>query len=168
MGLGHWERTSSWPLLAAFPLTLKDQLHAAWCWEEGTAVTRPHPWGSVAGDAPWVASVAEVCPEPHLCSLSPSAGSASATVPLRRSPSLPSSATVTLGVSDPSALSSSALSERDASRLDKFRQLLGGPNTDLGKSRGEAARGCALLLGARIREARALSLSARASTPATC
>lgn len=33
-----------------------------------------------------------------------------------------------------SALSSSALSEREASRLDKFKHLLAGPNTDLGES----------------------------------
>ncbi|EPQ20100.1 TBC1 domain family member 22A [Myotis brandtii] len=33
--------------------------------------------------------------------------------------------------SDPGTLSSSALSEREASRLDKFKQLLAGPNTDL-------------------------------------
>lgn len=60
------------------------------------------------------------------------AESASNTVPLQRSQSLPHSATVTLGrSSDPSTLSSSALSEREASRLDKFKQLLAGPNTDL-------------------------------------
>ncbi|KAM5289033.1 TBC1 domain family member 22A isoform 6-T6 [Ctenodactylus gundi] len=60
------------------------------------------------------------------------AESASDTVPLQRSQSLPHSATVTLGgTSDPSTLGSSVLSEREASRLDKFRQLLAGPNTDL-------------------------------------
>uniref|UniRef100_A0A8C0RZ64 TBC1 domain family member 22A n=1 Tax=Canis lupus familiaris TaxID=9615 RepID=A0A8C0RZ64_CANLF len=60
------------------------------------------------------------------------AESASDTVPLQRSQSLPHSVTVALGgTSDPSALSSSALSEREASRLDKFKQLLAGPHTDL-------------------------------------
>ncbi|VFV21307.1 tbc1 domain family member 22a [Lynx pardinus] len=58
--------------------------------------------------------------------------SASDTAPLQRSQSLPHSVTVALGgTSDPSTLSSSALSEREASRLDKFKQLLAGPNTDL-------------------------------------
>ncbi|XP_007453962.1 PREDICTED: TBC1 domain family member 22A isoform X1 [Lipotes vexillifer] len=60
------------------------------------------------------------------------AGSASDAVPLQRSQSLPHSATVALdGVPEPSTVSSSALSEREASRLDKFKQLLAGPNTDL-------------------------------------
>ncbi|XP_064224309.1 TBC1 domain family member 22A isoform X4 [Aotus nancymaae] len=60
------------------------------------------------------------------------AESASDAIPLQRSQSLPHSATVMLGgASDPSTLSSSALSEREASRLDKFKQLLAGPNTDL-------------------------------------
>ncbi|XP_017706240.1 PREDICTED: TBC1 domain family member 22A isoform X3 [Rhinopithecus bieti] len=60
------------------------------------------------------------------------AESASDAAPLQRSQSLPHAATVTLGgTSDPSTLSSSALSEREASRLDKFKQLLAGPNTDL-------------------------------------
>ncbi|XP_076767958.1 TBC1 domain family member 22A isoform X2 [Arvicanthis niloticus] len=54
------------------------------------------------------------------------------TVPLQRSQSLPHSATVTLsGTSDPHALGGSALSKRETSRLDKFKQLLAGPNTDL-------------------------------------
>lgn len=53
-------------------------------------------------------------------------------VPLQRSQSLPYSATVSLsGTSDPNALGGSALSNREASRLDKFKQLLAGPNTDL-------------------------------------
>ncbi|KAK7810033.1 hypothetical protein U0070_006232 [Myodes glareolus] len=53
-------------------------------------------------------------------------------VPLQRSQSLPHSATVSLsGTSDPNALGGSALSNREASRLDKFKQLLAGPNTDL-------------------------------------
>ncbi|XP_059793179.1 TBC1 domain family member 22A isoform X3 [Balaenoptera ricei] len=60
------------------------------------------------------------------------AGSASDAGPLQRSQSLPHSATVALGgVPESSTLSSSALSEREASRLDKFKQLLAGPNTDL-------------------------------------
>nr|XP_020754183.1 TBC1 domain family member 22A [Odocoileus virginianus texanus] len=59
-------------------------------------------------------------------------GSASDAVPLQRSQSLPHAATVALGgAPEPSALSSSALSEREASRLDKFKHLLAGPNTDL-------------------------------------
>lgn len=58
-------------------------------------------------------------------------------VPLQRSQSLPYSATVALsGTSDPHALGGSALSKREASRLDKFKQLLAGPNTDLGESPG--------------------------------
>ncbi|XP_027252006.1 TBC1 domain family member 22A isoform X4 [Cricetulus griseus] len=53
-------------------------------------------------------------------------------VPLQRSQSLPHSATVSLsGTSDPHALGGSALSKREATRLDKFKQLLAGPNTDL-------------------------------------
>lgn len=49
------------------------------------------------------------------------------TVPLQRSQSLPHSTTVTLsGTSD-----THALSKRETSRLDKFKQLLAGPNTDL-------------------------------------
>ncbi|XP_039719081.1 TBC1 domain family member 22A [Pteropus medius] len=60
------------------------------------------------------------------------AESASDPVPLQRSQSLPHPATGALdGTSDPSTLSSSALSEREASRLHKFRQLIAGPNTDL-------------------------------------
>lgn len=60
------------------------------------------------------------------------AESASDAAPLQRSQSLPHAATVTLGgTSDPGTLSSPALSEREASRLDKFKQLLAGPNTDL-------------------------------------
>ncbi|XP_008588689.1 PREDICTED: TBC1 domain family member 22A-like [Galeopterus variegatus] len=85
------------------------------------------PLSAPGGDLRLVKSVSEShtsCP----------AESTSDAVPLQRSQSLPHSATVTLGVtSDLSTLSSSALSEREASRLDKFRQLLAGPNTDLGK-----------------------------------
>lgn len=69
-----------------------------------------------------------------LCSL-PLSESTSDAVPLQRSQSLPHSATVTLsGTSDSHAISGSALSKREASRLDKFKQLLAGPNTDLGES----------------------------------
>lgn len=77
------------------------------------------------GDLRLVKSVSEshaACPE----------GSASDAVPLQRSQSLPHAATVALGgTPEPSTLSSSALSEREASRLDKFKHLLAGPNTDL-------------------------------------
>ncbi|XP_065801627.1 TBC1 domain family member 22A isoform X1 [Muntiacus reevesi] len=77
------------------------------------------------GDVRLVKSVSEshaACPE----------GSASDAVPLQRSQSLPHAATVALGgAPEPSTLSSSALSEREASRLDKFKHLLAGPNTDL-------------------------------------
>ncbi|XP_077025315.1 TBC1 domain family member 22A [Tamandua tetradactyla] len=68
---------------------------------------------------------------------SSSAGIASDTAPLQRSQSLPQSSTAALsgGPSDQSVLSSSVLSEREASRLDKFKQLLAGPNTDLEKLR---------------------------------
>lgn len=83
------------------------------------------PLPASSGDLRLVKSVSEshtACP----------AESASNMVPLQRSRSLPHSATVALGgTSDPSTLSSSALSEREASRLDKFKQLLAGPNTDL-------------------------------------
>ncbi|KAL1767663.1 TBC1 domain family member 22A isoform X2 [Sigmodon hispidus] len=61
-----------------------------------------------------------------------SSESTSDSVPLQRSQSLPHSATVSLsGTSDPHALGGSALTKREASRLDKFKQLLAGPNTDL-------------------------------------
>lgn len=60
------------------------------------------------------------------------ADSASGPAPLHRSQSLPHAATAALGGSaDPGTLSSAALSEREAFRLDKFQQLLAGPNTDL-------------------------------------
>ncbi|XP_078200048.1 TBC1 domain family member 22A isoform X18 [Callithrix jacchus] len=78
-----------------------------------------------SGDLRLVKSVSEShtsCPAESAC----------AATPLQRSQSLPHSATIMLGgTSDPSTLSSSALSEREASRLDKFKQLLAGPNTDL-------------------------------------
>ncbi|XP_058596955.1 TBC1 domain family member 22A isoform X3 [Neofelis nebulosa] len=85
----------------------------------------PEPPAVPSGDLRLVKSVSEShtsCP----------AESASDAAPLQRSQSLPHSVTVALGgTSDPSTLSSSALSEREASRLDKFKQLLAGPNTDL-------------------------------------
>ncbi|KAM9229624.1 TBC1 domain family member 22A isoform 3-T3 [Dugong dugon] len=91
---------------------------------------RPQPWAQappVPGGDPWlVKSVSEShTPRPT--------ESVSEAGPLQRSQSLPHSSTVALsgGVSDHSALSGSALSEREASRLDKFKQLLAGPNTDL-------------------------------------
>ncbi|XP_015426216.1 PREDICTED: TBC1 domain family member 22A [Myotis davidii] len=69
---------------------------------------------------------------PPLTLFSLPAESASGPAPLHRSQSLPHAATMALGsTSDPGTLSSSALSEREASRLDKFKQLLAGPNTDL-------------------------------------
>lgn len=83
------------------------------------------PPAAPGGDLRLVKSVSEShasCPE----------GSASDAAPLQRSQSLPHAATVVLGgAPEPGALSSSALSEREASRLDKFKHLLAGPNTDL-------------------------------------
>uniref|UniRef100_A0A8C6FXM3 TBC1 domain family member 22A n=1 Tax=Moschus moschiferus TaxID=68415 RepID=A0A8C6FXM3_MOSMO len=83
------------------------------------------PPAAPGGDLRLVKSVSEShasCPE----------GSASDAIPLQRSQSLPHAASVVLGgVPEPSVLSSSALSEREASRLDKFKHLLAGPNTDL-------------------------------------
>ncbi|XP_044796681.1 TBC1 domain family member 22A isoform X3 [Bubalus bubalis] len=83
------------------------------------------PSAAPGGDLRLVKSVSEShasCPE----------GSASDAAPLQRSQSLPHAATVALGgAPEPSALSTSALSEREASRLDKFKHLLAGPNTDL-------------------------------------
>ncbi|XP_074247317.1 TBC1 domain family member 22A isoform X4 [Saimiri boliviensis] len=88
--------------------------------------TEAEPPSPPSGDLRLVKSVSES----HTCC---PAESASDATPLQRSQSLPHSATVMLGgTSDPSTLSSSALSEREASRLDKFKQLLAGPNTDLG------------------------------------
>lgn len=89
--------------------------------EQPSAEPPPVP----SGDLRLVKSVSEshtACP----------ADSASNTAPLQRSQSLPHSATAALGgASDPSTLSSSAPSEREGSRLGKFKQLLAGPNTDL-------------------------------------
>ena len=96
------------------------------------------PTGNMVGGGPGS--------HPHRV-LSLSAESASDTVPLQRSQSLPHSVTVALGgTSDPSALSSSALSEREASRLDKFKQLLAGPHTDLGESPARGGHMCLVLL----------------------
>ncbi|XP_078006647.1 TBC1 domain family member 22A [Phascolarctos cinereus] len=55
------------------------------------------------------------------------------TTPLQRSQSLPYASTVPLGygADDKNALGPPALSEREVYRLEKFRQLLAGPNTDL-------------------------------------
>ncbi|XP_012928027.1 TBC1 domain family member 22A isoform X4 [Heterocephalus glaber] len=86
-------------------------------------VAEPPP--ALIGDLRLVKSVSE-------SHTSCAAESASDPVPLQRSQSLPHSATVTLGgMPEPSTLGSSALSEREASRLDKFKQLLAEPNTDL-------------------------------------
>ncbi|XP_045690875.1 TBC1 domain family member 22A isoform X2 [Phyllostomus hastatus] len=86
---------------------------------------RQEPPPVPGGDLRLVKSVSEshtACP----------AEGAGSTVPLQRSQSLPHSPMAAPGgPCDPSTLSSSALSEREASRLDKFRQLLAGPNTDL-------------------------------------
>ncbi|XP_061274874.1 TBC1 domain family member 22A isoform X1 [Bos javanicus] len=92
---------------------------------EPSAEPSVDPSEAPGGDLRLVKSVSEShasCPE----------GIASDAAPLQRSQSLPHAATVALGgVPEPSALSISALSEREASRLDKFNHLLAGPNTDL-------------------------------------
>ncbi|EPY87032.1 hypothetical protein CB1_000279030 [Camelus ferus] len=75
------------------------------------------------------------------------ARSASDTVPLQRSQSLPHSASGALGgAAEPGTCSGggAALSEREASRLDKFRQLLAGPHTDLGALRSRGLVGLAI------------------------
>ncbi|XP_048209842.1 TBC1 domain family member 22A isoform X3 [Perognathus longimembris pacificus] len=84
------------------------------------------PPAAPGGDLRLVKSVSEShtsCP----------AGSASDAVPLQRSQSLPHSTTVSLGgtSSGPSTHGGPTRSNREASRLDKFKQLLAGPNTDL-------------------------------------
>ncbi|KAM5173300.1 TBC1 domain family member 22A isoform 3-T3 [Callospermophilus lateralis] len=83
------------------------------------------PLTAPSGDLRLVKSVSEShtsCPEE----------TASNVIPLQRSQSLPHSATASLGgMSDVSTLGGSALSEREAYRLDKFKQLLAGPHTDL-------------------------------------
>uniref|UniRef100_A0A4W2FBG9 TBC1 domain family member 22A n=1 Tax=Bos indicus x Bos taurus TaxID=30522 RepID=A0A4W2FBG9_BOBOX len=92
---------------------------------EPSAEPSVDPSAAPGGDLRLVKSISEShasCPE----------GSASDAAPLQRSQSLPHAATVALGgAPEPSALSTSALSEREASRLDKFKHLLAGPNTDL-------------------------------------
>lgn len=86
-------------------------------------VAEPPP--ALTGDLRLVKSVSE-------SHTSCAAESTSDPVPLQRSQSLPHSATITLGgTADSSTPGSSALSEREASRLDKFKQLLAEPNTDL-------------------------------------
>nr|XP_020030988.1 TBC1 domain family member 22A-like [Castor canadensis] len=86
------------------------------------------PSAAPSGDLRLVKSVSE-------SHTSCSTESTSDAIPLQRSQSLPHSATVALGgTSDLSTLGSSALSKRESSRLDKFKQLLAGPNTDLGES----------------------------------
>ncbi|XP_041330525.1 TBC1 domain family member 22A isoform X1 [Pyrgilauda ruficollis] len=56
---------------------------------------------------------------------------------MQRSQSLPQTSTppLTSGVADYSTSVTPALTEREASRLDKFKQLLAGPNTDLDELR---------------------------------
>uniref|UniRef100_A0A8B9W6B2 TBC1 domain family member 22A n=1 Tax=Bos mutus grunniens TaxID=30521 RepID=A0A8B9W6B2_BOSMU len=92
---------------------------------EPSAEPSADPSAAPGGDLRLVKSVSEShasCPE----------GIVSDAAPLQRSQSLPHAATVALGgAPEPSALSTSALSEREASRLDKFKHLLAGPNTDL-------------------------------------
>ncbi|KAG8517973.1 TBC1 domain family member 22A [Galemys pyrenaicus] len=102
------------------------------------AVPPAQPPAGPSGDPRLVKSVSEshaACP----------ADGASDAVPLHRSQSLPHSAAAALGgTSDPSVAGSSAGSERLASRLDKFRQLLAGPNTDLGEPAWGAGGVCCL------------------------
>ncbi|XP_070227527.1 TBC1 domain family member 22A [Bos mutus] len=92
---------------------------------EPSAEPSADPSAAPGGDLRLVKSVSEShasCPE----------GIVSDAAPLQRSQSLPHAATMALGgAPEPSALSTSALSEREASRLDKFKHLLAGPNTDL-------------------------------------
>lgn len=54
---------------------------------------------------------------------------------MQRSQSLPQTSTSPLvsGMAEYSTSATTALTERDAFRLDKFKQLLAGPNTDLGE-----------------------------------
>lgn len=54
---------------------------------------------------------------------------------MQRSQSLPQTSTPPLvsGMADYNTSVTPALTEREASRLDKFKQLLAGPNTDLGE-----------------------------------
>ncbi|XP_045146619.1 TBC1 domain family member 22A [Echinops telfairi] len=96
---------------------------------QGQQRLRPEPpSGPPASDPRLVKSVSES----H--TRRPAEG-ASESTHLQRSQSLPHSATVVLsgGVSDQdhSVLGGTALREREASRMDKFQQLLAGPHTDL-------------------------------------
>jgi len=54
---------------------------------------------------------------------------------LHRQQSLPHRPTIPLvaRMADQNTSGTPAMTEREASRLDKFRQVLAGPNTDLGK-----------------------------------
>ncbi|XP_053112765.1 TBC1 domain family member 22A isoform X2 [Hemicordylus capensis] len=81
---------------------------------------------AACGDNRLVKSVSE-------SNASSSADSASENASMPRSQSLPQASTVGLvgGVTDHSTSGVPVLSEREASRLDKFRQLLAGPNTNL-------------------------------------
>lgn len=122
-----WEPARSLPPAGRSPLLCEGWAGLPCCGRPSVADSRP-PGGRLAvGRAPG----------PHLSFAPPCppAGSASDAAPLQRSQSLPHAATVALGgAPEPSALSTSALSEREASRLDKFKHLLAGPNTDLGES----------------------------------
>lgn len=122
-----WEPARSLPPAGSSPLLCEGEAGPPCRGRPGVVGVRP-PGGRLAvGRAPG----------PHLSSPPAPllAGSASDAAPLQRSQSLPHAATVVLGgAPEPSALSSSALSEREASRLDKFKHLLAGPNTDLGES----------------------------------
>ncbi|XP_053260692.1 TBC1 domain family member 22A [Podarcis raffonei] len=81
---------------------------------------------AACGDSRLVKSVSE-------SNTSSSADGADEVISVPRSQSLPQASTVTLvgGVTDHSSSGIPMLSEREASRLDKFKQLLAGPNTNL-------------------------------------
>ncbi|KAJ6666444.1 hypothetical protein lerEdw1_000719 [Lerista edwardsae] len=81
---------------------------------------------SACGDSRLVKSVSE-------SNASNSADSTSENASMPRSQSLPQASTVALvsGVTDYNTSGVPVLSEREASRLDKFKQLLAGPNTNL-------------------------------------
>ncbi|XP_075409602.1 TBC1 domain family member 22A isoform X2 [Tenrec ecaudatus] len=96
---------------------------------QGQRRLRPEPpSGPPASDPRLVKSVSE-------SQTGRPAEGASESTPLQRSQSLPHSTSVVLssGVSDQDhgVLGGSALREREASRMDKFQQLLAGPHTDL-------------------------------------
>ncbi|XP_054844922.1 TBC1 domain family member 22A [Eublepharis macularius] len=100
--------------------------------QEGQVVEKEHPpqlpdlLPAVCGDNRLVKSVSD-------SNASSSADSSSENASMPRSQSLPqSSAGVLVGrAADLNTSGGLALSEREASRLDKFRQLLAGPNTNL-------------------------------------